>query len=157
MFAAILPRNPPSLRSVDLVKSRLNSKTCWNDQIANASKLFYEPILQKSGSVHGLAQSDRVSNYSLKDNVAGNNNLHDVHARTMLPEGRVYTRSQLCSGVLTLYENTHIPTAKVDVIGNLTPVNARVIPMEGSQEEQGAVYYFHPFWHFTVQSKAQVR
>lgn len=70
--------------------------------------------------------------------------------------GRVYTGSQLCSGVLTLDEDTHIPTAKVDVIGNLTPVNARVIPMEGSQEKQGAVYYFHPFGHFTVQPRAQV-
>lgn len=113
------------------------------------------PILQ-SGSTHRLAQSDRVSNYSLKDNVTGNNNLYDVRARSTLPGGRVSARSQLCSGVLTLYENTHVPTAKVDVIGNLTPVNARVVPMEGSQEKQGAVDYFHPFWHFAVQPRAQV-
>lgn len=72
-------------------------------------------------------------------------------------ERGVYTRSQLCSGVLTLYENTHVPAAKVDVVGNLTPVNARVIPMEGSQEKQGAIYYFHPFWHFTVQPRGQVK
>lgn len=110
----------------------------------------------ESGTVHRLVRSDRVSNYSLKDNVTGNNNLYDVRTRSPLPGGRVQTRSQLCSGVLTLDENTHIPTAKADVIGNLTPVNARVIPMEGPQEKQGAVYYFHPFWHFTVQPRAQV-
>lgn len=53
---------------------------------------------------------------------------------------------------LTLYENAHIPTAEVDVIGNLTPVNSRVIPLEGTQEEQSAVHHFHSLWHFTVQS-----
>lgn len=79
-----------------------------------------------------------------------------MHAQCFL--GEACTLGVSCvPGGLTLYENTHVPTAKVDVVGNLTPVNARVIPMEGSQEEQGAVYYFHPFWHFTVQSRAQVR
>ncbi len=74
-----------------------------------------------------------------------------VHAQCFIRAG---SRSQLCSGVdapLTLYENAHISTAEVDVIGNLTPVNSRVIPVEGTQEEQSAVHYFHPFWHFTVQ------
>lgn len=69
----------------------------------------------------------------------------------------MHTGSQLCCGALTLDENTHIPTAKVDVIGNLTPVNARVVPMERSQEKQGAVDYFHPFWHLAVQPRAQGR
>lgn len=104
-----------------------------------------------------MGKSDRVSHFSLKDNVTGNDTLYDVHARTVLPKGRADDRSQLCSGVLTLYENAHIPTAEVDVIGNLTPVNSRVIPLEGTQEEQGAVHYFHPFWHFTVQSMRRKR
>lgn len=102
-----------------------------------------------------MGESDTVSHFSLKDNVTGSDTLYDVRARTVLPKGREGNRSQLCSGVytpLTLYENAHIPTAEVDVIGNLTPVNSRVIPLEGTQEEQSAVHYFHPFWHFTVQS-----
>lgn len=75
----------------------------------------------------------------------------DVHAGTELPGRRADNRSQLCSGALTLYENAHVPTAEVDVIGNLTPVNSRVIPLEGTQEEQGAVQNLHPLWHVTVQ------
>lgn len=95
-----------------------------------------------------------VSHFSLKDNDTGTDTLYDVQTCTMLPKGREGTRSQLCSGVytlLTLYENTHIPTAEVDVIGNLTPINARVIPLEGTQEKQSAVYHFHPFRHLSVQ------
>lgn len=88
-----------------------------------------------------------MSHFSLKDNVPGNDALCDVH-----PGGRADNRSQLCSGVLTLYENAHVPTAEVDVIGNLTPVNSRVIPLEGTQEEQGAVHNFYPLRHVTVQS-----
>lgn len=104
--------------------------------------------------MYRMAKSDAESHFSLKDSVTGNNTLSDVHACTVLPKGGEANWSQLCSGMytpLTLYENTHIPTAEVDVIGNLTPVNSRVIPMEGTQEEQSAVQYFHPFWHFTVQ------
>lgn len=101
-----------------------------------------------------------VSHFSLKGNDTGSDTLYDVQTRTMLPKGREGNRSQLCSGVhalLTLYENTHIPTAEVDVIGNLTPVNSRVIPLEGTQEEQSAVYHFHPFRHFSVQSAIHKR
>lgn len=107
-----------------------------------------------------MSESDTVSRFSLKDNVTGSDTLYDVHERTVLPKGRAGNRSQLCPGVytpLTLYENTHIPTAEVDVIGNLTPVNSRVIPLEGTQEEQSAVHYFHPLWHFTVQSMMHKR
>lgn len=111
-------------------------------------------------SVCRLDESDTVSRFSLKDNVTGSDTLCDVHARTSLPRGREGNGSQLCSRVrtpLTLYENAHIPTAEVDVIGNLTPVNSRVVPLEGTQEEQSAVDYFHSFWHFTVQSVTHKR
>ena len=87
--------------------------------------------------------------------MSGSDTLYDLRACIVLSKGSGGNRSQLCSGVytaLTLYEKAHIPTAEVDVIGNLAPVNSRVIALEGTQEEQSAVHYFHPCWHFAVQS-----
>lgn len=54
---------------------------------------------------------------------------------------------------LTLYEDAHVPAAEVDVVRHLAPVNARVVPLEGSQEDQGAVHHLHPLGHFAVQSE----
>lgn len=57
--------------------------------------------------------------------------------------------------MLTLYEDAHVSAAEVNVVGNLTPVDARVIAMKGTQKKQSAVSRFHTLWHFIVQSTMQ--
>lgn len=120
---------------------KANQHAIKNKSNISANTLYHGRLL--TVTMYRMTESDTVSHFSLKDNVTGSDTLCDVHAHTVLPKGRQGNRSQRCSGVyspLTLYQNAHIPTAEVDVIGNLTPVNSRVIPLEGAQEEQSAVY-----------------
>lgn len=95
-----------------------------------------------------------MSHFSLKDNVTGNDTspgMTCTHARSFLGERRRLEESAVFPVALTLYEDAHIPAAEVDVVGHLAPVNARVVPLERPQEDQGAVHHLHPLGHFAVQ------
>lgn len=73
------------------------------------------------------------------------------HALCILRQTGAKTRSGYANAALTLYENANVPTAEVDVVGKLTPVHARIVPLERTEEKQCAVEDFDAFWHLTVQ------
>lgn len=85
----------------------------------------------------------RVSHFSWKDIGPVMPSMMDTRAQRSAP---VY------KSTLTLYEDAHISTAEVNIVGNLAPVNAGVVPVKRTKEKQSVVSHFHALWHFIVQS-----